>query len=204
MKKKIITISREFGSGGRKVGMEVAKELGIAYYDSKLVAKIAKETGFDKDFIAESSEFAPEKRGYFFNLSQAGMSGTGTLSLYDQIYICQYNLIKELADKSPCVIVGRCADYILRERTDCLHFFIHADMKDRIHRITHNYGLADQHPKKLLHEMDEKRQTYYRNYTLREWADRENYDAMLNSATLGVEGCVDIITSLFRKMNKEA
>jgi cytidylate kinase len=201
MKKKIITISREFGSAGRYIGQEVAKELGIAYYDSKLVNQIADKTGFDKEFIAENCEFAPDKKGYFFNLSQAGMAGTGALSLYDQIYICQHNIITDLAEKEAFVIVGRCADYILRERKDVLHFFIHADMKSRMKRITEEYGIEDERPEKRLNEMDEKRATYYKNYTLRDWGDKANYDAMLNSETLGVQSCVEIITSLYRKNN---
>lgn len=133
----IITISREFGSGGHEIGEHVAQQLGWKFYDRHIVEQVAKESGLSEKFIEESGEYATSRSSLLFNLSIAGAAmGSGSLSLYDEIYVEQCKLIKKLAAESPCVIVGRCADYVLRERQDCMHIFIWADVKARIERIS--------------------------------------------------------------------
>ena len=130
MTKKVITISRAFGSGGRTIGKEVAKRLNIPYYDKELVDKVAEESGFHADFIEEAGEYAPVTNSFLFNIavSPNPMAMMNTMSMADQLFVCQTNVIRRLADEGPCVIIGRCADYILKDREDCLHVFIHADM----------------------------------------------------------------------------
>lgn len=194
MKFKIITISREFGSGGRSIGKMVAEKLGIAYYDNELVTQIAEKSGFDETFIKECGEYASSPNRFLFNLNNWGTSYSYTIS--DHLYVIQENLIKELAEKSPCVIVGRCADYILKDRKDCLNIFIHADMEFRANRIVNLYGEREDSPEKRLADKDKRRKTYYKYYTNHTWGVAENYHLCLNSGVIGIDNCVDIITDL--------
>ncbi|MFA6870675.1 MAG: cytidylate kinase-like family protein [Bacteroidaceae bacterium] len=200
MKTRIITISREYGSGGIEIAKKVAAKLQLQFYDKALVAEIAKQTGFDRNFIEENGEYSPARSKYFFNLSQTEMASTGTLSIYDQIYIFQHNIITELAEKGDCVIVGRCADYILKDRKDCLHIFIHSAIAQRAKRITEEYKIVCDHPEEWLKEKDEKRQLYYKNYTDRIWGVCNNYHLTLASDKLGIENCVDTIVNLYRSI----
>ena len=193
MNTRIITISREFGSGGRTVGKLVAERLGIACYDKELVAQIAKESGLAEQFILENGEYAESANAFLFNWALGtGLDG-GVLPISDQLYIIQHNIIRNLAEKEPCVIVGRCADYILRERTDCLNTFIHASMEFRIRQITQHYGETPAKPEKFLRDRDKKRQNYYRHYTGRQWGVVQNYHLALESSALGIEACADLI-----------
>ena len=204
MTKKIITISRAFGSGGRTIGKEVAKRLNIPYYDKELVYKVAEESGFHADFIEEAGEYAPVTNSFLFNIavSPNPMSMMSTMSMADQLFVCQTNVIRKLADEGPCVIVGRCADYILRDREDALHVFIHADMEHRAARIVEKYGETKQTPQKRLTDKDNKRRVYYRHYTNRNWGESQNYHVSLNAGLIGIDRCVDIIVDL-AKMYEE-
>ena len=125
--KNIITISREFGSGGRSIGRAVAEKLGYAFYDGELVKEVAQRSGFSPEFIEESGEYANARSSLLFSLATANQRMVDSLSVYDKLYIEQSMVIEELARKGNCVIVGRCADYILRDNESCLHIFIHAD-----------------------------------------------------------------------------
>ena len=198
MTKKIITISRAFGSGGRTIGKEVAKRLNIPYYDKELVDKVAEESGFHADFIEEAGEYAPVTSSFLFNIavSPNPTALMGTMSMADQLFICQTNVIRRLADEGPCVIIGRCADYILRDREDCLHVFIHSDMEHRAERIVRLYGETKQSPQKRLTDKDTKRKVYYRHYTNRNWGEAQNYHLSLNSGLIGVDKCADIIVDV--------
>lgn len=145
MKKRIITISREFGSGGRFIGEEVAKKLGIAYYDKNIINEIAKKSGLSPKYIQENGELSPKKGMLAYAL--AGRDITGK-SVGDMVYETQRNVILELAEKEPCVIIGRNADYILKERKDVLNVFIHGDMPEKIQRIHRLYKVNEQKPSK--------------------------------------------------------
>ena len=204
MKNRVITISREFGSGGRTIGKEVAKRLNIPYYDKELVDKVAEESGFHADFIEEAGEYAPVTNSFLFNIavSPNPMAMMNTMSMADQLFVCQTNVIRRLADEGPCVIIGRCADYILKDREDCLHVFIHADMEHRAARIVEKYGQTKQTPQKRLTDKDNKRRVYYRHYTNRNWGDAQNYHVSLNSGLVGIDKCVDFIVDL-AKMYEE-
>ena len=198
MTKQIITISRAFGSGGHTIGQEVAKRLGIPFYDKELVDEVAKQSGFHADFIEEAGEYAPVSSSFLFSIavSPNPLSTMHTMSMADQLFVYQTNVIRNLAEKGPCVIVGRCADYILREREDALHVFIHADMAYRAERIVRLYGETKQTPDKRLAEKDNKRKVYYKHYTNRNWGDAQNYHLCLNSGLIGIDKCTDIIVDV--------
>lgn len=195
MRKRIITISRQFGSGGRSIGKEVAKELGIAYYDRELIEKVAEKTGLSPGFIAERGEYSPSKSQFAYSFMDRSMGG---MSLSDYLYNEQRRVILEIAEKEACVIVGRCADYILHDRNDCLNAFIHADEAIRAERIVKLYGQTDVEPRKRLEDKDKKRAVNYRYYTDQEWGLAKNYHITLDSGVLGMDTCVRILTELAR------
>lgn len=192
MSKNIITISRQFGSGGRTVGRMLAERLGVPFYDKELVKQVADETGFDASFIEENGEFSPSKSIFSFAMSQGIPCMQNGLSMSDFIFCIQRQVILKLAEQ-PCVIVGRGADYILRERDDCFNVFIHADMQSRAERIVRLYGESEKKPEQRLADKDKKRKIYYKHYTDREWGDAKNYDMCLNSGKIGIEKCVELI-----------
>ncbi len=191
--KQIITISREFCSGGRGIGKEVAERLGYAYYDRALVNTVAERCGFSPEFIEESGEYANARSSLLFSIATASQYTPEAISMYDRLYIEQMRLIEELAEQGSCVIVGRCADFILRERKDALHVFIRADTESRLKMIAERYGSGEKSPEKRLVERDKKRQVYYKNYTGRAWGQAQNYDLCLNSGVLGQSLCVELI-----------
>ena len=193
MSNRIITISREFGSGGRTIGKMAAKRLGIRCYDNELIQKIAQESGFVEEYIREEGEHAPQ--GNWLASSFIGWNWNGPTN-QDRLWTIQRNIILDLAESESCVIVGRCADYILKDRGDCLHVFVHAPLKDRAERIVRLYGETSEKPEKRLMDKDKKRSVNYRYYTDREWGLSQNYHLCLDSSEFGIEGCVDIIVEL--------
>ena len=197
MEKKIITISREFGSGGRTIGRMVAEKLGIPFYDEELVDHIALESGFAPKYIKEHGEHSPGKSIFSYAFAHQSVPGVMTgLSAADFLWNVQCSVILQLADKGPCVIVGRNADYILKDREDCLHAFIRADKEFRADRIVRLYGESEKSPIARLNEKDKRRKVNYHHYTGRTWGASANYDICLNTSKLGVEKCADIIVDL--------
>ena len=190
MAKRIITISREFGSGGRFIGEEVAKKIGIAYYDKNIINQIAEESGLSPDYIQESAELSPKKGLFAYAL--AGRDITGR-SVEDMVYETQRKVILELADKEPCVIIGRNADYILKDRDDALNVFIHGDMPEKIQRISQLYRVTEQEAVKMMADTDKRRMTNYNFYTDQKWGKASNYTLCLNSSQLGYDRCEAII-----------
>lgn len=197
MEKKIITISREFGSGGRTIGHLVAEKLGIPFYDKDLVDHIALESGFAKNYIEEHGEHSPGNSIFAYAFTHQGVPNMmHGMSTADFLWNVQCNVILQLVEQGPCVIVGRNADYILKDREDCLHTFIHADKQFRADRIVRLYGESEKSPNARLQEKDKRRRVNYHHYTGRTWGASHNYDICLNSSTIGVERCADIIVSL--------
>ncbi len=197
MEKKIITISREFGSGGRTIGRMVAEKLGIPFYDKELVDQIAVESGFAPKFVEENGEHAPGKSFFSYAFAAQGVPGVmNGLSTSDFLWNIQCSVILQLADKGPCVIVGRNADYILKDREDCLHAYIHADNAFRADRIVRLYGESEKSPETRLAEKDKRRRVNYQHYTGRVWGAAQNYDICLKSSDIGIEQCVDTIVRL--------
>lgn len=193
MKNRIITISREFGSGGRTIGKITAERLGIPCYDSELIEEISRQSGFAESYIREAGEYVP---GDF--LSNVFTNRSLGPTNEDILWELQYNTISKLAENSSCVIVGRCADYILRDKADCLKVFIHADTAFRAERIVKVYGEREKSPVQRLKDKDKRRAAYYRFYTDMKWGQAQNYHISLDSGSIGIEACADIITKLFR------
>lgn len=192
MRNRIVTISREFGSGGRTIGKEVAANLHIPCYDRELLQQIAEESGFSEGYIQDAGEYAPSG-----SLSPALSSRFFGPTNEDRLWQMQYGLITALAEKGPCVIVGRCADYILREKADCLRVFIHADMEYRVKRIVSVYGEREEAPEQRLRDKDKRRAAYHLFYTGMKWGQAQNYHLCLDSGTLGIEKCAEIIAGTF-------
>ncbi|MGN0383220.1 MAG: AAA family ATPase [Eubacterium sp.] len=197
MSKRIVTISREFGSGGRTIGKETAQKLGYEYYDKEIIEKVAGKTGFDEEYISEFGEYAPTRSRFAYSFVGRDING---MSINDYLWSMQRKVILELADKKPCVIVGRCADYILRDRDDCLNVFIHADLKVRAQRIVELYGETDKQPEKRLFDKDKKRAINYKYYTDRDWGKSQNYHISLDSGVIGIDKCVEIIADLVKQV----
>lgn len=195
MKEKIITISREFGSGGKYIGILVAKKLGIPFYDKDIIEKIAEESGCVDEFIKRVSEYAPSKSIFAYSFIGRGASGE---SIEDKIFAIQQKVIKELAEKGPCVIVGRSADYILRDM-DTLNVFIYADQAQKVKRTMSFKGVTKKEAEKLIKETDKRRSINYKYYTGQNWGERQNYTVMLNSTLLGVEKTADIIAEIYKQ-----
>ena len=190
MTKRIITISRVFGSGGRFIGEELAKKLGIAYYAKNIINEIAEKSGLSPEYIQESAELSPKKG--LFAYAFAGRDITGK-SVEDMVYEAQRKVILELADKEPCVIIGRNADYILKDRDDVLNVFIHGDAPEKIQRITRLYNVEEQKAVKMMADTDKRRMANYNFYTNQKWGKADNYTLCLNSSQLGYDRCEKII-----------
>ena len=190
MTKRIITISREFGSGGRFIGEEVAKKLGIAYYDKNIINEIAEKSGLSPEYIQENAELSPKKG--LFAYAFAGRDVTGK-SVEDLVYEAQRKVILELAEKESCVIIGRNADYILKDRDDVLNVFIHGDTQEKIQRITRLYNVEEQKAVKMMVDIDKRRMVNYNFYTNQKWGKADNYTLCLNSSQLGYDRCEKII-----------
>ena len=190
MAKRIITISREFGSGGRFIGEEVAKKLGIAYYDKNIISQIAEKSGLSPEYIQENAELSPKKGLFAYAFSGRDITGK---SVEDMVYEAQRNIILELAEKEPCVIIGRNADYILKDRDDVLNVFIHGDMPEKIKRITGFHNVEEKEAVKMMADTDKRRRTNYNFYTDQNWGKASNYTLCLNSSQLGYDRCEMII-----------
>lgn len=192
-KNRIATISREFGSGGRTIGRKLAEELGVPCYDSELIGEIARESGFAEAYVRRAEESSPSGwAGALFSTNRA-FGPTNE----DYLWEVQRRVILELAEKGPCVIVGRCADYILRDRADCLTAFIHADLKFRADRIVRVYGEREASPEERVRDKDRRRAAYHRFYTDMKWGYAKNYQISLDSGTLGLDACVAILKRLY-------
>ena len=190
MSKKIITISREFGSGGRFIGEEVAKKLGMKYYDRDIIGQIAEKSGFSPEYIQENAELSPKKG--LFAYAFAGRDITGK-SVEDMVYEVQRKVILEIAEKESCVIIGRNADFILNDRDDVLNVFIHGDKAEKVKRICKLYNVTEADALKMMVDIDKRRMTNYNFYTEQKWGMAGNYTLSLNSSELGYDMCEKII-----------
>jgi cytidylate kinase len=192
---RIITISRQFGSGGRTIGKEVAKALNIPCYDREIIERVAAESGFSESFIEEAGEYASHKTWFGKVIESANRSGE--LTMQDRLWIMQCHILTELASQGPCVIVGRCADCVLEDKADLFKVFVHANLEFRAERIVNVYGDLEIAPQKRIIDKDKRRAAYYKTYTDMQWGIAENYDITLNSGTLGIDKCVKIIADAY-------
>ena len=196
MGNKIITVSRQFGSGGRTIGRLAAEKLGIPCYDQELIEKIAKESGLAEEYVEERGEHMPSSNWIANALAVRSVSG---MINEDQLWATQCKVILDLAEQGPCVIVGRCADHILKDKHDLLRVFVHAPIDKRAERIINVYGEKKEVSiQKRINDKDKRRKAYYQLYTDSEWGVAENYDISLNSAAFGLDKCADIIVELYK------
>ena len=194
----IITISRQFGSGGRTIAKQVAEELGFSYFDKEIIEHVADESGLSPEFVAERGEHAPGKTIFSYGFEPQGVPGImNGMSTTDYLWSVQRKVILDISEKqTPCVIVGRCADYLLKDRDDVLNVFVYADDDFRKERIVRIYGETDSKPEKRLNEKDKKRKANYKYYTGREWGVPTNYDICINSSRFGIEKSAQMIINL--------
>lgn len=188
----IITISREYGSGGRYVGKLVADKLGIKLYDKEFITKVAKETGLSEEYIENNEQkrdvLDTINNGYYFGLTNC-----------DEMYLKEAELIKEVANKESCVIIGRCADFILQDKENVIKVFVYSNMKDKIKRATEIYGFDKTKAEKEIKRIDKLRANHYKYYTEKEWNNYANYDMCINSDALGVEKTADLICEMIEE-----
>ena len=201
--KLIITIGRQYGSGGRIVGKKLAEALGISFYNREIIELAAKKSGMSEEAFEKVDETAASSLLYSIATGSYMfgnyVSPQVDLPLNDKLFIIQSDIIKSIAEKESCVIVGRCADYILRDRGDVVNIFIHASKEIRKQRAINEYGIAANKVEGYLNKIDKKRSTYYNYYTGEKWGYSSNYHLCLDSSLLGIDGCVHIIESLIKE-----
>ena len=185
----IISIGRQHGSGGREIARLLAQELGIKCYDKEIVDEAAKHSDFSRDLINAYDE----KRMSAFMLHAGGYGLNENFRLNMQVVSAQFDAIREIASKGDCIFVGRCADYILRDRSDLVSVFILGDMDERLKCLERRQGLDVATARKKIKEVDKDRSSFYRYYSDQTWGDAQNYDLCINSSKLGVEGTVQVI-----------
>ena len=199
MDKCIVTISREYGSGGRYIGELLAKELEIPYYDKEIIHMAAEKSGMSPGFIEKSDESITST--FLHNLKYSAYSSYDTVSYYDtpitdKVFLAQSSVIKELAAKGSCVIVGRCAHYILRSDPDLISIFIRGALEDRVRHAIELYGLQEQNSVEKIKRIDKSRKNYYKYYTSRQWGNIDYYDLVVNTSFTGIDGAVAVIKAM--------
>ena len=195
--KIIITLSREYGSGGRYIGKLIAEKLGIKLYDKQFIVKIAEKTGLSTEYIENNEQkrnaLANLNNGYYFGMDNS-----------DELFVKESELIKKVAENESCVIVGRCADFILSDRNDVFKVFVYNNEENKIKRATEFYGLDKTNAKKEIRKINKLRANHYKHYTEKNWNDPANYDICINSDILGVEKTSDLICEMIeQKLNNK-
>lgn len=207
MSNAIYTIGREFGSGGKDIGMALAERLGIKCYDKELLTEAAKNSGFCAEIFENHDEKPTSSFLYSLVMDTYSFGGYSSAPFLDmplnhKVFLAQFDTIKKIAENESCVIVGRCADYALSENPDCVNVFIHADMDFRIARIAQKMNLTDNKARDLIQKNDKQRASYYNYYTSKKWGDSRSYHLCLDSSKLGIEGCVDMILAYRDQLKK--
>ena len=202
----IITITRQFGSGGHDIGEALAKKLGIPFYDKELISIAAKESGICPEVFEAVDEKATNSLLYSLSVGLysfgSGFTNTGELPVNDRLYILQHKIIKELAEKENFVVVGRCADYILKDKVNVVKVFIYADLETRINRAIERNDIENDRAKQAVIKADKNRANYYSFYSGKKWGQPQNYDLCINSTDLSTEQAVDLILSYLDIVNK--
>lgn len=194
---KVITIGRQYGSGGREIGQKVAEYYGILFYDNELITRAAKESGFAEENFAKAEDRATNSLLYSLamgiNVYGNQDFGFNGLSLDDRIFLAQSDVIRKVADEGPCVIVGRCADYVLKERDNIVNLFVKASMKFRIDRVISEYGEAPDKAADIILKNDKRRANYYNYHVGEKWTNLNNYDMVIRSDFVGIDQTVECI-----------
>jgi len=199
MANKVITISREFGTGARTIGQKLAEELGFAYYDRAIIQLAAEKSGLSPDFIAKNEEKA--SNNFLFNVATSAYISSGinlqyTVPVNDKAFIAQSDVIREIAEKGDCVIIGRCANYVLNDHPNIMKVFVRADKADRIERCVNEYGYDPKTVEAELNKIDKGRASYYKYYTGSTWKDMDNYDVCINSSRGDIDSTVKALADL--------
>ena len=193
--KSVITISRQFGSGGRFVAKMLAERLGIPYFDNELITMAAKESGYAENIFEKAEQMS--SHSFLYSVSMFGSAaGVYGLPLSDKVFLVQSDIIKKCAEQGPCVIVGRCADYVLRDYPNVINFYLYSDIDSKIERYKKYYNEDEKNDKEIKDEIirrDKKRAPYYNYYTTQRWGEIENYHLSIHTDAVGVDGCVDIL-----------
>lgn len=205
MANTVITIGRQYGSGGRAIGQRLAEELGIKYYDSELLDRASKDSGLCQELFQNHDEkptnsflYSLVMDTYSFGYSSAAFTD---MPINHKVFLAQFETIKKIAEEESCVMVGRCADYALSDYPGLLSIFIHADLDKRIRRIAKKHELTDAAAKDKIHKTDKQRSSYYNYYTSKKWGDANGYHMCLDSGVLGMDGCVELIKKAIEVKN---
>ena len=198
MPREIVTISRQYGSGGREVGERVAKALGWTYYDKELIKRMAQLGEVDVDFVSAGGEGLMGKVSNLFMHVGGEGKDEDSLPLPDRLFLVQTRCVKQIAEEGPCVIVGHCADYILDEMNNVLNVFIHADWTSRVQRVMARNDLNEHDAIARIKKIDRNRSSFYEQYTERKWGKAENYDLSCSSSYFGIEGLAELIVHVAR------
>ncbi len=200
-----VTISRQFGSCGRAVGKEVAKKLGIPFYDRELISLAAKESGISEKIFRNMDEKPTNSLLYSLAVGAYALDNQympwsdAAMPLCDQVYLAQTDLIKKLADEGPCVFIGRCSDYVLKDRANTFSIFITDTEQNRVAQIMKDYNITEQKARDMITKTDKKRANYYSFHTNRTWSKGDNYDLCIRTSDLGIEGTAEMIIAFVEK-----
>ena len=197
MKHIVITIGREYGSGGRLIAKQLSEKMGITFYDKQLISDVAKKTGFSEHFIRNAEHQRPTN-SFLYDL----YTSVQTPSVPDQVFIAQAKVIKEAAARESCVIVGRCADYILRDQPRCLKVFVNAPLDQRIRRAREEYGVQENNLESYVIRQDKARASYYNYFATGRWGQSREYDLCVNSR-IGIDASVQVIQAAAQAMLEE-
>lgn len=204
----VFTIGREFGSGGKDVGVALAKRLGIKCYDKELLKEASKESGYCAEIFENHDEKPTNSFLYSLVMDTYSFGGYSSAPFLDmplnhKIFLAQFDTIKKIAEKESCVIVGRCADYALADTPNCIHVFIHASLDYRMNRISKKLDMPANKARDMIQKTDKQRASYYNYYTSKKWGDSRSYHLTLDSEKIGVDGCVDLILGYQEQMKKQ-
>ena len=201
--KSVITISRQYGSGGRYVAKKLAERLGIPYYDNEIITMAAKESGYAENIFEKAEQISTHS--LLYSLSMFGTTaGVYGLPLSDKVYLVQSDIIKKCAEKGSCVIVGRCSDYVLRDFDNVINLFVFSDMENKIKRAVEFYGISEKDAQSEIERKDKKRSAYYNYYTSQRWGAAENYHLSLNSDFVGIDNAVDVLEAFVKARENAA
>ncbi len=201
--KIIVTIAREYGSGGREIGKQLAERLNVPFYDKELITRAAEESGIDADLFENADEKPsnPFWTSLAFNIGTFG-SHTPTLNdlpMNDRLFLLQSKTIQKIVQEGSCVIVGRCADYLLEKEENAVHFFIHANQEDKLERVITSYGIPSEGAQEFMKKTDRRRAAYYGYYAGEKWGQINRYDLCINSSTLGIDATVAFLFEFIKQ-----
>lgn len=201
----IITIGRQFGSGGKEIGVQLAKELHIPYYDKELLKRAAQESGLCEELFESFDEKPTNSFLYSLVMDPYSIGVNATsfdMPMNHKIFLAAFDTIKKIADEGPCIMIGRCADYALADYSNCLNLFIHAPLEDRIARVSKRLDCKPDKAKDIIAKEDKKRASYYNYYTTKKWGNVASYDFCIDSSLLGIDGTVDLVQYIITTKEK--